>query len=261
MIRLANVLLVIVSQSIRHIDQRVWEAIQKMDRGSHVLDLLVATDQEPATDPNRLIMNNLEKARHYAFQLGYHYVFIIENDIILPKHALISLMNLNADVAVGLYPERPSKVGTDDFLVCMPWNGNKGARRHIERGKPFLLTGRGGYGCVLISLRVLSTVKFPVGDMAWYDILHAEGFKVMCNPHVICFHIDHTAEGKPIIRSPDHVYKFWERVVAENRKRGSAWYHGLPYMWWWGMNEKQFLKALPSHLERRRVAEERWYLH
>lgn len=253
----------IVSQSIRHIDQKVWNAIQEMDRDRHIFDLLVVTDQNPGTDPNRLIMNNLEKARHYAIQLHYQYMFIIENDVIPPKHALISLMDVHAGVAVGLYPERPSKVGTDDFLVCMPWNQNKNAEQLIAKDKPFELTGRGGYGCVLIEHRIFSTVKFPVGDMGWYDILHAEGFKVICNPHVVCFHIDHTAKGKPVIRGQSRVYKFWKKVIAENKKRGFAWYHGLPYTWWWGMTEKEFLKRLPIHLERKRVAgkEEKWHLY
>ncbi len=257
---MAKVLLVTVSQSIRHIAPKVWTAIHKMDRGRHVLDYLVVTEQKPRTDPNRLIMNNLEKARHYAIQLGYHCMFIVENDVIVPEHALTHLLNLASDVAVGLYPERPSKVGTDDFLVCIPWNKNKNARRHIEKGEPFILTGRGGYGCVLIRHRVFSKVKFPAGDMSWYDILHAEGFKVMCNPHVICFHINHTAKGKPVIRGPNYTVKYWKKVIAANKKRGSTWFHGLPYMWWWGMNEKKFLQALPSHLDRTSVAEERWYL-
>ncbi|GAI57542.1 unnamed protein product [marine sediment metagenome] len=194
---LAKVLLVIVSQSIQ-IRPLTWDAISELNRGAHIVDILIVTEQNPPGDPNSIIMRNLEKARHYAIQLAYDYMFIVENDVVVPQHTLMSLMNpgdVVGDVTVGLYPERPSKVATDEFLVCMSWNDNKNAREQIERGAPFYLTGRGGFGCVLVSRHVFSKVKFPVGDMSWYDILHAEGFKVLCNPGVICFHIDHTAEG------------------------------------------------------------------
>lgn len=257
---MAKVLLVTVSQSVGHVAPAVSDAIQQLNRGSHVVDWLIVTEQDPPCDPNGIIMQNLEKARHYAVQLAYDYMFIVENDVVVPKHALMSLMNLG-DVAVGLYPERPSKVGTDEFLVCTPCNDNKDARKHIEKGKPFLLTGRGGYGCVVIKYHVFSKIKFPIGDMSWYDILHSEGFQVMCNPHVICFHIDHTAEGKPVIRAPEYVHDFWKKVIMNNKKNHASWYHGLPYMWWWGMNPDKFLEQLPLHLERTVFAEEKWFLY
>ena len=52
--------------------------------------------------------------------------------------------------------------------------------------------------------------------------------------------------------------RVWKDRIAKNRsKKGKPWYYGLPYRWWYGMNEKQFLKALPSHLDIER--EPKWF--
>jgi len=169
------------------------KAIEEMDRGGHQVDWLWLNESPWYGQGDKNIGYNQNKARQKAIAEAYDFMLIVESDIIIPKHTLPTLLGTQGDVIVGLTPERPSKVKTDEFIVCMPWNNNKDARMHIDLREAFEMTGSDGYTCVLISRKVFSEMAFPEvgsGDMGWYNVLHQKGFKAICQPNVHCFHKD-----------------------------------------------------------------------
>jgi len=188
-----KILGVTVSHSLNYIEPECILAIRSLELGGHQVDWMFLTESpfKGAGDMN--IAHNQNKARAKAINENYDFMLIVESDIIIPKHALLALIATQGDVIVGLTPERPSKVKTDDFIVCMPWNNNQNARAHIDKLEPFEMTGSDGYTCILVSRNVFSQIEFPVagsGDMGWYNVLHGKGFKVICQPKVHCFHKD-----------------------------------------------------------------------
>ncbi len=48
------------------------------------------------------------------------------------------------------------------------------------------------------------------------------------------------------------IVKRWRNKITRNIKEGRAWYHGVPYKWWYGLSVKQFLAVLPKHLNRKK---------
>jgi len=153
--------------------------------------LLTESPYKGAGDMN--IAFNQNKARQKAIAEAYDHMLIVESDIIIPKHTIPTLLATQGDVIVAITPERPTKVKTDEFIVCMSWNNNKDARAHIDKKEAFEMTGSDGYTCVLVSRKVFSVIEFPVassGDMGWYNVLHQKGFKVICQPNVHTFHKD-----------------------------------------------------------------------
>ena len=157
------------------------------------------------------------EARRIAISGIYDYLLIVEPDIVLPKHALNKLMDLlldGCDIAVGIYPERPSKIKNfsrrgqplNGWLVCMPWNKNPKAEMGIARRKPFEIDGCAGFGCVLMKVRTIERCSFPRRDLndngpdfAFYEAARYVCLKIYAHPNVRCGHIEN--DGK-IIRGP-----------------------------------------------------------
>jgi len=196
-----KILVAVPVPKISHVYKECWQALHTLDAGEHTINLFITCENLPNIVGDHNIGFNLNKARKICLEEGYDYLAVIESDVVPPQNALLEMLKVNADVVVGLVPERPSKVNTNDFIICMDWNGNANARELIKKGEPFELTGKDGYACVLIRKNVIERVTFPeqgCGDMVWYDLLHKGGFKIFCQPKVICSHVDR--DGKVITR-------------------------------------------------------------
>jgi len=194
-----KILGVTVSHNLNHIAIECLQGIQALDLGSHQVHWMLLTESPYKGAGDMNIAFNQNKARQKAINETYDYMMIVESDIIIPKHALLTLLETEGDVIVGITPERPTKVKTDDFIVCMSWNHNNDARAHIDKLESFEMTGSDGYTCILVSRKVFSETEFPVvgsGDMGWYNVLHKKGFKVICQPRVRTYHKD--IDGKII---------------------------------------------------------------
>ena len=44
------------------------------------------------------------------------------------------------------------------------------------------------------------------------------------------------------------IISYWVKKMENNKVNGRPWYYGLPYTWWHGKSESEFLKELPSHV-------------
>ena len=158
----------------------------------------------------------MSEAQSIANKKAYDCLMIVEPDIVLPKSALINLMDTlkDCDIAVGIYPERPSKIKDfsrrgqplNGWLVCMPWNKNPKAERNIARRSTFSVEGCAGFGCVLMSRQAIIRCRCPSRgknddgpDFGFYENARALHLRVCANPNVRCGHIENN--GK-IIRGP-----------------------------------------------------------
>lgn len=191
-----KVLIATVTTSYKDIRTETRNAVQNLERGGHVVDWLILTEQlEDAGDEWRVvstIWHNLNKARKFALAEGYDYLLSLEWDIVPPPHALLTLMSNDADVAVGLYPERPSKVHTlgGKLLVCNPGNSIPEAEEKVKLGMPFQIThGDAGLGCVLVNQKVMENHPFK-WVRGWYQEMYKKGLKVVLDPRVLCYHVD-----------------------------------------------------------------------
>jgi hypothetical protein len=251
-----KVLASVVVRDIATIKEPTWKALHEIDRGEHVLDLGVFTEN-PYENFEMNMGYNLELARKLVLSEPYDYLFNVESDVVPPRNCLLELLKMNTDVAFALVPDRPCKIGKDDFVACMGWNNNPRARDAIDKLETFEITGNTGTGCFLMSRSVLEKVAFPLKsgiDFVWSDDLHKKGIKMLCNPNVICGHVD--SNGK-IVRGKEWCLEYWRDHMKENDDQRREWYHGLPYSWWHGMDKDSFLKEL----EKRMDSEAAWYCY
>jgi GT2 family glycosyltransferase len=243
-----KILLSVVVREIGRIKDLTWKALHEIDRGEHILNLVVFTEN-PYENGEMNMGHNLELARKLVLTEAYDYMFNVESDVVPPRNCLLELLKMSTDVAFALVPDRPCKIGSDDFVACMNWNGNPHARNSINKLEIFEIKGNTGTGCFLITRKALEIVGFPLKigiDFVWSDELHKKGIKMLCNPNVLCQHVD---ENGKAVRSKEWCLDHWRNLIKENAKQRRDWYYGLPYSWWYGMEQDAFLSELEKHME------------
>lgn len=161
------------------------------------------------------------RARAWVLQGGYDALFMVEADNILPYDALSRLVEIDTDVAYGLYCSRH---GSHQWLAFSELNKTTG--KSIERNRRWCAANWGktietkgvGMGCTLIRRNVLEAIDFRVdGSMAddWYFALdcQSKGFRQHHDLGVVCGHVLRDGSNKivwPTIQG-EKMYEY-ERV-------------------------------------------------
>lgn len=125
-----------------------------------------------ATARNRIAQMALDKKTDY--------VLMVDNDVVLPKDALISLLENPVDVCLGYYAHRDSDNryrGRSCVCKLYDENGNKHFNYPLEseytadelkelkdNGQFRVQIHGGGMGCAFIKTDVFNRIKYP-----WYD--------------------------------------------------------------------------------------------
>lgn len=159
------------------------------------------------------------QARSIVIKNNYTHLLFIEEDMLVPKDALIKLLNLDADVAYGLYCFRRPPFMWNAAAALDPnklvwYSYSNGQKDFINQqfGNSLPVDGL-GFGCTLIKREVLEKVEFrinwehthPNGEPSHSDVYFAcdcieNGFIQICDTSVLCGHI--TPAPKPSILIP-----------------------------------------------------------
>ena len=137
---------------------------------------------------------------------GYDFLWIVEADVEVPRHALVRLLSDVSDISLGIYPNhRP-----DELLMMAGY-----FQEHPDRVKPLVhsvfgvdqLRGKvfsemvwAGIGCALIHRRVLEKLRFVwdereyrrlvgVHDQLFLFRAQQLGFRVFLHGDVLCGHL------------------------------------------------------------------------
>jgi len=151
---------------------------------------------------DRLIRNR-NVLRQKALDEGYDYFFNVDQDIILPKNAIETLINHNKKIISGLY-FNPIKRGGELKMSPTMWvqfqeNKEKMVpiKDDVALGNYFLEITSCGSGCLLIHRTVLEKIKFRynlkegdgVDDVFFCKDAKEAGFKIYADTAVKCQHM------------------------------------------------------------------------
>ena len=120
------------------------------------------------------------KIARLAINGGYDYVLMVDNDVVLPKDALINLLDDTKDVCLGYYAHRDTDNiyrGRTSVCKLLSDSGEKYFNYPLEseykatelaalkdRCKHKVLIHGGGMGCAFIKTDVFNRVNYP-----WFD--------------------------------------------------------------------------------------------
>lgn len=144
-----------------------FKAIYDLDKGEHEVSFEFVRGYDCATARNKIAQ--------LAIDLKADYVLMVDNDVVLPKDALLNLLEDKKDVLLGYYPHRDEdNVYRGRTCICKLCDEN--GQRYFNYTKESMymadeLTGSeviqihgGGMGCALIKTDVFLRLDYP-----WYD--------------------------------------------------------------------------------------------
>lgn len=149
-----------------------FKSIYDLDTSEHDVEFEYVRGYDCATARNRIAQTALDK--------GTDYVLMVDNDVVLPKDALLNLSEDAKDVCLGFYAHRDAdNVYRGKTCVCKLYdeNGKKYFNYPLEseymaqeltemriHGDKKIQIHGGGMGCAFIKTDVFKRIKYP-----WYD--------------------------------------------------------------------------------------------
>ena len=150
--------------------------------------------------PNLAIKNEL--ARRMCITGDYDYLFIVEDDIVLPDDALEKLLTVNNPVVVGLHHGRPETWGICGLCVRIadPDGPQDADDRYLElkdvkNWGDIIECTSSSQACMLLSKKLLPLLEGVMGKD--YEIsrrLSTLSIPLLCHTGVLCGHVDETGE-------------------------------------------------------------------
>lgn len=146
-----------------------FKSIWDLERGGNEVIFEFIRGYDVATARNKIAQR--------ALDLKADYLFMVDNDVILPPDALIKLLEDPKDVCLGFYKHR-NKVDKQDDITCVCKMGeqnffNQYTGKELsdlrKNGQYKLQIHGGGMGCALIKTSVFERIKFPYFDWVNYE--------------------------------------------------------------------------------------------
>ena len=154
-----------------------YKSIYDLDKGGNETMFEFIRGYDCAAARNRIILR--------AKDMGVDYVLMVDNDVVLPKDALLNLLEEGKEVCLGYYAHRDSdNVYRGRTCVCKltdergkkyfnyPLESEYTAKELSdlrEQGKHKLQIHGGGMGCALIKMSVIKKLKYPYYNWVLYN--------------------------------------------------------------------------------------------
>ena len=149
-----------------------YRSVWNLDKADHEVDFEFIRGYDCATARNKIIITAQDRKADY--------VLMVDNDVVLPKDALINLLDDPKEVTLGSYAHRDSdNLFRGRTCICRLYD-EKGdpyfnyplaseytseeMKAMRERGEFKVLIHGGGMGCAFIKTDVFQRTQYP-----WYD--------------------------------------------------------------------------------------------
>lgn len=179
-----------------------FKALWDMDKGGHDVGFEFVRGYDCATARNNIVKR--------ALDAGADYLMMVDNDVTVPRDALVNLMEHDVDVVMGYYAHRNgANDATTRTNVCkrgelnytMQFTGGELAA-YRNNGENLVRVHGGGMGCILIRCSALARMQYPYykwvdygnGGMLSEDLYFCEqcrmaGIKIYADTRVSCGHM------------------------------------------------------------------------
>lgn len=147
-----------------------YKAIWELDKGGHNVQFDFVRGYDCATARNKIVQLALDR--------NVDYVLMVDNDTILPKDALVNLLDSPVDVCLGYYVHRnPSNRYDGRLNICkLGWFNYPAESQYTAAEMKQLLADQrtkfkihgGGMGCALIKTDVFRRISYPYYDWVNY---------------------------------------------------------------------------------------------
>ena len=149
-----------------------FESIYDLDSGGNKLTFECFKGYDVARARNEIAKKALEK--------DYGYVLMVDSDIILPKDALVNMLEEEPDICLGVYPRKNTKTGETEIFK----NSSKDffdRYKYSELSEGKMPVKGGGLGCALIKPDVFNHIAYP-----WFEYVCYKDFSAFSEDLYFC---------------------------------------------------------------------------
>jgi FkbM family methyltransferase len=133
----------------------------------------------------------------------YDYLFSVDHDITFPPDTLKKMLEHDVDLVTGVYRQR---LEPQQLEIYEPFGGRMSTEDLFAKKWKLIGIGGCGFGCVLVKKEVLVSIGYPQfeyhpaldhnntisEDTDFCKKAMAKGFKLWCDPSILCGHIGST---------------------------------------------------------------------
>jgi len=155
------------------------------------IDWILSSNDNPHKEPYANVTYQHNKAREMVLNGDYDALLSIEADMIIPPDTIERLIEVDADIAYGLYVWRHRIKRWNAYMTLNLWGGESVSYNYSGQdvdeawGKIIDVAGL-GMGCTLIQKRVLEQIQFRLldGEHSWIVDEYKDEFnKLGVNPY------------------------------------------------------------------------------
>lgn len=172
----------------RFIDVECFESIYNMTKKGKI-DLFIPNSY--SIDVSRLVISK------YAQENKYDYVMWVDSDCIVPKNALVKLLEADKDIIAGVY--RHKILGSQTVVAKRFTNSKKETYMDLLRSdmkNGVIEVDAFGFGCCLMKVSVLEKIEFPwfvyttdMGEDVYFcRKAQNAGYKLYLHTDILCGH-------------------------------------------------------------------------
>ena len=192
--------------TFENISPFTYKSIYDLDKGDNTVDFFFVTGYDCAKARNDIVDFALTSDKKYD------YIFMVDSDIILPKDALTTFLQVeNFDVILGAYPRKDQPSCSEIFRLTdypdFPAKDRESMCNILNvREDRYEIKG-GGFGCALMRTDIFEKLLYPwfkyqvypnheifSEDLYFCKKVRSAGFKILCDSRVVCKHI-----GKKVV--------------------------------------------------------------
>jgi len=186
-------------------------------------DIKVIYDNTKEKENMKRLISSRNKILDYAIEKDFDYILMLDNDVMVPRHLLKTLISFNKDVVSGLYycpfrrggkmvllPVAYGSISQEEFDMLkekgkLPKYAEKieHVMRHLnkkELQQPLVEVFAPSGGCLLLSRKAFTSgARYgredfpkeinPTDDIYFFNRLREKGFKLYCCPKLLCKHV------------------------------------------------------------------------
>lgn len=185
--------ILIAVPTYENICPEVFKAIYYLDKGEHTVHFDFFKGYDTVTARNNIVIQAMKKK--------YDYIMMVDNDTIIPKDALLNMLDPQEDIVIGFCPIKNTRDKSSALWSIKPrYHALK--YTEIQTAENRIELRKGGMACVLIKTDVFREIPFPwfyfeqrrdgfQSSEGYYfcEKARENGFKIWADTRVKCGHL------------------------------------------------------------------------